>query len=492
MDSSENNTKLNIHAFSSDVLIYSFGQAILLLLGFGQSLIIPKYLSIEDFGLWQLFLLGSTYVGILNFGFLDGILIRWAGKELQDIKDEIPLAFRSLLFELIFVAGFLSAIINFFASPFREIALAVMAYAIIFTLFAFFALMAQAIKKFRLVTLANIGKGGLFLFFVFILLIRGDISYYPLILANIITFFILLTLLILHFRDVLFHREISKISPLRYVRDNMAVGIYILLGNFIALILMTIDRLAVGSLFSVTQFAVYAFAMTMCSLATTFLQAVAQVFFPYLAGSDIEIRTKAYHLLRPALVIFWAGVLAAYFPFSAWIRYYFPHYVDSLPLMAILLCMIGFSSQIQILHVNFFKTYRRQRLYFILTGVSLVCAVALYLLAARLFGTLVSIAVTAVISSLLWYLLNEFALRRLVSMDNREIIRWLLVIGVYVGAFLVTFGLIQEWVYGMVIYLTIFMLVTSTVLKPEVISLLNLVRAVINRNKDTAVVQTER
>jgi len=77
-------------------------------------------------------------------------------------------------------------------------------------------------------------------------------------------------------------------------------------------------------------------------------------------------------------------------------------------------------------------------------------------------------------------------------MDTREIARWLLVIGVYAGAFLVTSALVQEWVYGMVIYLTIFMLVTGTVLKPEVISLLNLVRAVVNRNKDTAVVQTER
>ena len=331
MDSSENNTKLNIHAFSSDVLIYSFGQAILLLLGFGQSLIIPKYLSIEDFGLWQLFLLGSTYVGILNLGFLDGILIRWAGKELQDIKDEIPLAFRSLLFELIFVAGFLSAIINFFASPFREIALAVMAYAIIFTLFAFFALMAQAIKKFRLVTLANIGKGGLFLLFVFILLIRGDISYYPLILATIITFFILLILLILHFRDVLFHREISKISPLRYVRDNMAVGIYILLGNFIALILMTIDRLAVGSLFSVTQFAVYGFAMTMCSLATTFLQAVAQVFFPLSRGFRI-LKSGQRHIIFSdlPLCIFWAGCSPAYFLSPRGQVLFSPH-VDSLP-----------------------------------------------------------------------------------------------------------------------------------------------------------------
>jgi len=154
--------------------------------------------------------------------------------------------------------------------------------------------------------------------------------------------------------------------------------------------------------------------------------------------------------------------------------------------------MIGFSSQIQILHVNFFKVYRKQRLYFALAGISLVCAVALYLLAATLFGTLTSIAITAVISSLLWYLLNEFALRRFVFMDNQGIAKWLLVIGVYAGVFLMISVLAQGWVYGMAIYLAVFVLVAGTVLKPEVISLFDLASAVINRNKDTTVIQIEK
>jgi hypothetical protein len=70
--------------------------------------------------------------------------------------------------------------------------------------------------------------------------------------------------------------------------------------------------------------------------------------------------------------------------------------------------------------------------------------------------------------------------------------QWLLVIGVYAGAFLVTSALVQGWVFGMVIYLAIFVLVTGTVLKSEVISLLNLVNTVVNRNKDTMAVQTEK
>jgi hypothetical protein len=72
--------------------------------------------------------------------------------------------------------------------------------------------------------------------------------------------------------------------------------------------------------------------------------------------------------------------------------------------------------------------------------------VTLYLLAAMLLGTLASIAITAVISSLLWHLLNEFALRRFVSMDARELTRWLLVIGVCAGVFLVISVLAQGWV----------------------------------------------
>ena len=65
-------------------------------------------------------------------------------------------------------------------------------------------------------------------------------------------------------------------------------------------------------------------------------------------------------------------------------------------------------------------------------------------------------------------------------------------IGVYAGAFLVISALVQGWVYGMVIYLAVFVVVTCTALKSEVICLLNLVRAVVNRNKDTMVVQIER
>ena len=99
----KDNRTFNLQAFSSDVLIYSFGQAVLLIFGFIQSLIIPKYLSTTDYGYWQLFLLYTTYIGILHLGFLDGILVRWAGKDFEVLREEIPTAFGFILLEQVIV-----------------------------------------------------------------------------------------------------------------------------------------------------------------------------------------------------------------------------------------------------------------------------------------------------------------------------------------------------------------------------------------------------
>ena len=487
MEQAQKKDHFDIRAFGSDVLIYSFGQALLLIFGLVQSLIIPKYLSTADYGYWQLFLLCTTYVGILHFGFLDGILVRWAGKEFDEIAQEIPTAFRFLLLEQFLVVGVLALVLITIDLPFRTIGLAVLANAMIVNVLTFFIITAQAVKRFKLVTAINISRGVLFLLLILTLFTSGMFGYGYLYIATIVTGFTLLILFAMYLRDSLFSQVTPRKSLRTYGKENISIGLFVLLGNFMAVLLTTVDRLTVGSLFSITQFAQYTFAMSMCAIIITFIQAISQVFFPYLSGSSCELRTRAYRMFRPAITIFWAGMLIIYFPFTAWVEFYLPHYTASLPLMAILLCMIGFSSQIQILHVNFFKAYRKQRLYFTLAGICLVCAVALYLLAAMLFGTLLSIAITAVISSLLWYLLNEFSLCRFMFMDNGEVARWLLVIGIYAGAFLMTTMLAQEWVYRMIIYLAIFVLLTGTVLKSEVTDLLELVKVSLNRNKEKVI-----
>ena len=460
----ENQNSFNLQAFSSDVLIYSFGQAFLLIFSFIQSLIIPKYLSTTDYGYWQLFLLYTTYVGILHFGFLDGILVRWAGKNLEVLKEEVSTAFRFILLEQVVIVGILIMTVKFLDITSKKFAFVVLANAIIVNLLVFFILAAQATKNFKLITSANIGKGLIFLLFILFIFFGGYLSYFSLIIALIAAELIILSIFIFHTRDYLF----NTCRPLlQYGKVNIGIGIFIMMGNFIALAFTTVDRMTVGSFFPITQFAVYTFAMSVCGLVTVFLQAVAQVFFPYLSGSDLETRKKAYRILKPTLVIFWALALAIYFPASLGIGYYLPKYTDSLSLTAILLCTVGFSGQINILHANFFKVYRKQRAYFILAGIALIGAGVLNIFAVSLFGTLTAIAFTAVISFTLWYLLNEFALRNIIAGSTKEIVKWMLVIGAYIGAFLGSYYVSKTWISGFCIYFILFAGITTICLRKE-------------------------
>ncbi|WP_292490122.1 hypothetical protein [Methanoculleus sp. 10] len=478
------NNNFSLRAFGGDVLIYSLGQAFLLAFGLIQSLIIPKYLSTADYGYWQLFLLYATYGGVLHLGFLDGMLVRWAGRDFQEIKQEIPAAFKFLLLEQLLVVGTLALILVVFDFPTLEVTLIVLVNAIITNALTFFIFTAQAAKKFKLVTIANTSKGALLLLMIIGLFVSGNFGYGYLCLATIAAGSIILVLFVVHLRDSLFPPGTWRTPVKAYGKENINIGIYVLLGNFTAVLLVTVDRLTVSSFFSITQFAQYTFAMSMCTVVIMFVQAVSQVFFPYLSGSSSEIRTQVYRIFKPTIIIFWAGALTAYFPFTAWVKFYLPNYAASLPLMAILLCMTGLISQTQILHVNYFKAYKKQRLYFILAGLSLVSAAGLYFLAATYLGTLTSIAITTVISSLLWYLLNEFSLRRFTSTNNQEVIKWLLVIGGYSGVFLATVVLTHNWMYGTVIYLIMFTLVTGMILRSEVTNLLHIAKTMLNRDTD--------
>lgn len=473
----------NVSAFGSDVLIYSFGQAILLFFGFFQNLVIPKSLSTVEYGYWQLFYLCTTYVGFLHFGFITGLLIRWAGKNLTDLSEEIPTAFRITVLEQVLVVILLipiAATTNFLP---KEIAFAVLANTILVNLLTFFVTIAQSVKQFTIITKANIVNCFMFFLAILLIFLLKLNGYILLVLATILVNLIIVSIYTLHFRNFLFQQSTHRRPLLEYTKENIGIGIFVLLGNFIALSFATIDRLTVSSFFPITQFAVYAFAMSMCSFVTVFLQAVAQVFFPYLSGSDIGTRKKAYGLLKPALVIFWALSLAAYFPFSVGIRYYLPHYSESLPLMAILLCTVGFSGQINILHANFFKVYRKQRTYFVLAGVAIIGAGSLNFLSVLIFDTLKSVATTAVVSFGIWYIFNELALRSLVAVTYREIVKWELVIGTYIGAFLGTYLLAKTWTTGFCTYGLLFIGITAVFLHKETEQLWSIIIGSIKHKK---------
>lgn len=67
------------------------------------TIIIPRVVSVDSYGYWQLYLLFVTYIGCIHFGLPDGIYLKYAGKAYDEIAiDNIKLAFIiSSIYEII-------------------------------------------------------------------------------------------------------------------------------------------------------------------------------------------------------------------------------------------------------------------------------------------------------------------------------------------------------------------------------------------------------
>jgi O-antigen/teichoic acid export membrane protein len=64
-------------------------QAISLIVSFVLNLIVPKFIDEYQYSYWQTFLLYAQYVGILHFGLLDGIVLRYSQYDYDELDKKV-------------------------------------------------------------------------------------------------------------------------------------------------------------------------------------------------------------------------------------------------------------------------------------------------------------------------------------------------------------------------------------------------------------------
>ncbi|MCP4607337.1 MAG: oligosaccharide flippase family protein [Planctomycetes bacterium] len=469
----------DLRTFGKDTIVYTTGQGLLLLFGFVQILIVAKYLSTEDYGYWQLFRLYSSYFGLLHLGFIDGLLVRWAGKELHRLGSEIGMAITFLTCELLLVILPLAlALCLLTGPPLKFIALMILVNAFIMCLFTFFKFAAQAARKFRLLTAIEVGRGFLFIIIVVLLFAFNCMEYQFIIIAFLASFVVAFFVLAFQFRKYLRWRPYPSLWA--YGRENINIGIFVLLGNLIIMLFLTIDRLMVSAIFTIEQFATYAFAIMITVVVYTLVNAISQVFFPNLSAMTNEFQLWAYRTGKQTIILCWAAILVLYFPISEVVDIFVSRYIESLPIMKILLCTVGFGSLIQILHVNYYKVHRMQRRYFFWGITALVISAILNLLAIKLFDTLESVAVATLIGFGIWYIINELNLKSVVKESTQQQGKHLLAICSYLGGFWFASLIVDWFVAQMFIYMGLLFLLTWVFFRQEVKELATMIRGYLN------------
>lgn len=458
----------SILTFFSDVGIYSAANTILILTGILQTFVFPKFLSIEDFGYWRLFILYVGYTGILHFGFVDGIFIRWLNKGNVNADNEISKSITLLFFQQLIITITLATFLVIIGldTKYTQILLFVLFYSIAGNITSLIFAFLQVRRHFRELSLLTILQQLGTIVCIVIIFSFNYIDYLSMILGQLIACMLVLILSLFFIKKYLVDSLLDFSTMRIYWCKGTKTGFFVLLGNFVSLMYFSADRFLVSIIFSVQEFAYYSFAASVLSMVYLGISTVSKVVLPYISILGDELKQKVFNWTLDFIIILWGIGLGLYFFVEAFVIYYLPYYIPSLIILKVLLCFSVFGGVINLLHNNYFKVHAMIKEYFTLSAISLL-GLFIFFLIARLTGnTILHVATASGVGLVIWFMVSE---RKLSIITGRKMITliykiiFIMLIGI---SFLIASLCNALWAqlavyYAMLIIILIFFVKTS-------------------------------
>lgn len=396
------------------ILIVGLGNLFTLAAGILTGLFIPKIMTVTDYGFYKSFTLYLQYIGLLHFGFIDGIYLIYAGLNYDDLdkKDFRSFTRFFILFEII--VALIGLLIVFFAfdNQYRFIFSFVAIDMVIANVAMYFEYISQITGKFKLLSLRNIIKSVLTVFsvagLVLLYFLYGYSTPFYLYTMIVVSIHALLTIwYMITYRDLVFGEANSIRSNKRKILKLFKVGIPLLISNFIVSAIMIVDQQFVNLFYSKEDYAIYAFAYNLVALVTVAINAISTVLYPTINKMDDSTVKENYSKLNSYVMMFVSGCLFAYFPITLIVNYFLGDYIKSLSYFGIIFPSLVITSAISIVKYNCYKKYQMVSNYLIKAAIILILAIVLDYVAFKVFNTLEAISFVSVCVMLGWYILAE-------------------------------------------------------------------------------------
>ena len=413
---------LPVAALARDVATMGSGTLISMVFSTALVFLVPRMVSVEDYGYWRLFTLYAAYAGFLHLGLADGALLRWAGRPLREFHHEIGPSMRFLVVEqlLVIVPACLVAALLLPAIA-RFIAIGVLCFALVYNLSALLQFALQGAKMFGPVAVATAAPTGAFLLMLFLRELRGTPNFRELILFYFVAFACVLVYLWLQLKP----RRESGDSGWQLGRSYVSVGWPILLANTGYSLVSAADRLAVSAALPIYDFAQYSLAASIMFVPTAALATVYRVFFSHVAAVGPESRAKLYGRTSKFVLVLWSLLLPSYFLMAPFVRHFLPKYVVALPVAGILMLGVLFLAGIQILHMSYFYLHGMGKQFLFQAGGALAASFSVALAMTIWLHSLIGVAIGQVVVLALWWLANEWRIREISGLKSGD---WLLIL----------------------------------------------------------------
>lgn len=427
-------------------------NALNFIMGIVTGFLIPKFLGIEDYGYLKLFTFYATYVGLMHLGFLDGIYVKYGAYDYDQLPKEKFRGYFRFLFIMQIIEAIIMSLVIFLVNidgPRGTVLIFVIINMVLLNLTTLFAFIHQFTKRFKLFSINLILTKLLYVLGCLGLFAMSIYQYVPYIILQTVVNVVILTIYIIYNKEIVFGASESLKEG---IKENIAiikVGIFVMIGNFMTIIILGIDRLFVDRLFTIKDFAMYSFAYSLVSLFYILLNSLTQVIYPYLTRTREDKLKDVYEIVKVLITIVMGITLSAYFVIKIVVLQFLPEYVDCLNVLLLLVPTIVLSGQISILVANYYKVLKEIKDYTKNTIIAVVLGIVSNTVACMIYKSIESIAIATLISFIIWVLYSDHYFKKKLNVNLFKA----QVLEIYVVVIFVGIGYYLNWYMGLITYL---------------------------------------
>lgn len=383
-------------------------QIISLGCGFTTSLLLPKLLGIEQFGFWQYFFLCSSYVGLLHFGFNDGIYLSLGGKRFVDINKEEYYPQLLLISCLQIMIALLLGMYSFFHEngEYQTIFYFLSIYIVVENIYKILSFVMMATDRMQSYSKTVVlDKLSFLLLLIVFFFVFKRYSFENVIYSYIGARAIALLVVFSYFRDLFDFSFLSRVFSkgcLSSVWSNMIAGISLTISNLLSTFIIGSGRFFVEHSWGISTFAKISFAVSLSMFSLIFISQIGLVLFPYLCRMDEVRQRQLLDILTFFVGVFSLGCFIGFIPLTVIVNLWIPKYVGSLPFLMILCPVALYETRMVLVFNTYFKTFRKQMVLLKINLLSVAFAILCYYIAAYLFKD---------INMIVWAMLVSLILR---------------------------------------------------------------------------------
>lgn len=343
-------------------------------------LVLPKIISLENFGYWQLYYLYASFIHFCHLGLVDGVYLKYGGILFEDLNynklkpQTWILFFCGLAWSALIVVGGIFLIDDFN----KFYLLCIICFDIILTLpKTLFSIVFQATGKIKEYSYSLFSESIVTFVMVSFFLFYGVRDFKIIVLADLIARAFSLIISMNFGKELVGFIKVSILDVLESI-DNIRVGINILIANMSGMLMLAIVRLVVEYGWGIVEFSKISLTLSIANIGMVAMNAASVVLFPILKRMSNKELNKIYNDLNVFVFIICSIVLAFYYPLKELLFIWLPRYQESFFYLSIIAPIFFFESELVLILNNYMKTLRLERLILKVTIVS-VCFITLIL-----------------------------------------------------------------------------------------------------------------